>query len=303
MKSSPVRQNLVRKIRNIGTPNSVGGYYSGCSHTKPGIPDHILFFTRRREHELSRGPMVGSRHHRFVLILCLETSGRVHIDKKTIRLDPGQAVLVFPEQFHWFSGFAAKRLSWLFITFELGGWASLARLRDVALSLSEIVLGDIFRLTNLWAAPERTRRCNQLALMLAFILEELTRERALRLSSAEISAENTSAHLLMQNINDFVLRELPKTTGVKQVADHLHVSESHLRFIFRNATGTSLGSYLRELRIYRSVGFLVQGEMNVSQIASACGFNSTSAYIRAFRAIFQCPPLEYRKTRIEEAGE
>jgi len=290
-------------MRKIGTPNSVAGYYSGCSHTRPGLPDHIVFFTRHQERELSRGPMVGSRHHRFVLILCIESSGSVHIDTKSIPLDPGQAVLVFPEQFHWFSGFSAKRISWLFITFEQKKYASLARLRDVVLTLSEQLLADILRLTNLWMAPDRGECSNQLALLLAFILEELTRLKTLRLSASGISDGSSPAHLLMQNINDFALGELPKTTGVKQVADHLHISESHLRFIFRKATRTSLGTYLRELRIHRSVGFLVQEGMNISEIAAACGFHSASAYIRAFHRIFRCPPQEYRRARLDETGK
>jgi D-lyxose ketol-isomerase len=40
----------------------------------------------------------------------------VRVSLKSIPLDPGQAVLVFPGQFHWFSAFSAKRISWLFIT-------------------------------------------------------------------------------------------------------------------------------------------------------------------------------------------
>lgn len=58
-------------------------------------------------------------HHRYVLVLVLETPGKVSLDGERYALQPGDALLVLPFQFHHYIDLADDALRWLFLTFEL----------------------------------------------------------------------------------------------------------------------------------------------------------------------------------------
>src|SRR5437868_4835137 len=83
------------------------------------LPDNIICFRRRSATDLNRPQRGRALHHRFVLILALETAVTVCVDHRAIRLDAGEGLLVFPFQFHDYIDPQREELSWLFVTFEL----------------------------------------------------------------------------------------------------------------------------------------------------------------------------------------
>jgi len=84
----------------------------------------------------------------------------------------------------------------------------------------------------------------------------------------------------------FTLGQLATVAGVHPV----YLSRS-FSFYF----GTSLGDYLRLLKIQRALYQLPETSLSLSRIALNCGFFDQSHFIRQFKSACQLTPLAYRK--------
>lgn len=80
-----------------------------------------------------------------------------------------------------------------------------------------------------------------------------------------------------------------------ELANKLHISETHLERIFKQAMGINPYKYLLNIRIVNAKRLLESNSMTISEIAIACGFNSLSSFSRAFKQIHGCSPKEYQK--------
>jgi AraC family transcriptional regulator len=64
---------------------------------------------------------------------------------------------------------------------------------------------------------------------------------------------------------------------------------------FRRAYGTSVGAYVRGLRLARARALLATGERPLSDVALACGFYDQSHFTRLFRRETGVTPAAYRR--------
>lgn len=74
-------------------------------------------------------------------------------------------------------------------------------------------------------------------------------------------------------------------------AQALSVSEKTLARLFQRETGLTFRSWRQRVRLLASLGALQEGS-GVTQAALACGYESTSAFIAAFKALFGSTPGE-----------
>jgi AraC family transcriptional regulator len=72
------------------------------------------------------------------------------------------------------------------------------------------------------------------------------------------------------------------------------VHPGHLTRAFRQHYGSSIGSYLRSLRLDWASKRLVVSDEPLAAIAAAAGFADQSHFTRSFRASFGCTPAVYR---------
>ncbi|WP_263265019.1 helix-turn-helix transcriptional regulator [Pseudomonas sp. RIT-PI-S] len=74
-------------------------------------------------------------------------------------------------------------------------------------------------------------------------------------------------------------------------ATELNVSEKTLARLFQRETGLTFRTWRQRVRLLASLGAL-QGGSSVTQAALACGYESTSAFIAAFKTLFGTTPGE-----------
>ncbi|HVL55213.1 MAG TPA: GlxA family transcriptional regulator [Burkholderiaceae bacterium] len=85
----------------------------------------------------------------------------------------------------------------------------------------------------------------------------------------------------------------PRT--VAALAAELQVSQRHLLRLFRQQLAESPQRYQLRVRLERARGLLMQTDLPVTQIAQACGFQSTAHFARAYRNRFGKPPSMTRR--------
>ncbi|GLQ35703.1 protein GbdR [Amylibacter marinus] len=93
--------------------------------------------------------------------------------------------------------------------------------------------------------------------------------------------------------------EEPMTT--QALADHLRLTTRSLERQFRRHLGRSPGRFYRELRLIRAHNFLVNTNMSLSEVATACGFGSN--FGRAYREYYGKTPLKMRKEKTVSKNE
>ena len=79
------------------------------------------------------------------------------------------------------------------------------------------------------------------------------------------------------------------------VSEAVHVSERTLRRLFRDEVGMSWRSYLRQARLLRAMALLAVERTTVLDVATAVGFDSVSAFNRAFLEHAGETPTAYRR--------
>ena len=85
--------------------------------------------------------------------------------------------------------------------------------------------------------------------------------------------------------------------GLDEIAQAAHLSKYHLSRQFKSKIGLSPYEYLLNLRLNRAKELLVTTGLSVSEISRQCGFVNQSGFLRLFKRVQGCTPLQYRKLR------
>jgi AraC-like DNA-binding protein len=81
---------------------------------------------------------------------------------------------------------------------------------------------------------------------------------------------------------------------IHEWAQMLNLSDSHLRYLFKQATGMGLAQALSEKRLQRAAQLLASTNLRVKEVAVAVGYEHTSSFTRAFERRFEQGPRRYR---------
>ena len=102
---------------------------------------------------------------------------------------------------------------------------------------------------------------------------------------------------LHDQIKDYIRENYTKMLSPEDIAAHFYISTTYLYRLMKTEGGTSPAHYLTEVRINEAAGFLRESDMPVSDIASACGFDSEQSFYRNFKKIHGCTPTQYRSLK------
>jgi AraC-like DNA-binding protein len=251
------------------------------------LPDNIICFCRRTATDLNRPQRGRALHHRFVLILALQTAVTVAVDDRAIRLNPGEGLLVLPFQFHDYIQPDAEELRWIFITFDLidGMWLQPLRFRPFVMTPS--VRHTASELIEAYL----TRGEGDLTALLLSVLLNRIRQAEPILRKHQKPA--VAPGLIMQ-VNQLAQQQ-GELMSAKEMANSLGISASHLRARFRASCGVSLGRHLRRLRLEKACGLLRLSQNRVTEVSELCGFTSIYSFSRAFHTAYGVSPLAYRQ--------
>jgi AraC-like DNA-binding protein len=297
---TPISSNLDhlrRLIQEVPLPNNLS---QGLLCQQSLAPDNIIFFRRGAKRTWKSEGVSTNYHHRFEFVLVAEGAGPVRIDQTSYLLQPGECALIFPNQFHHYLELAAEGAEWLFLTFDLRNPETIQGLRDAPRALDQEALNLAARITGEFlhpegAAPDTLAISYHLSRLLLHLRDcpELPEDRR------DIHSGSNARDLILDKINRYVREHLSQAVTISDIAQELGYSVSHLRAVFRDRLGVSLGRYMRESRLSEAAQLLQSSNLNVSGIGERCGFESLYAFSRAFRKAYGIPPRAYRQLILE----
>lgn len=272
-------------------------YWAGIGdHTVLPIPTNILFFLRKTRTMLQQEALQNRSHHRVVLMFDLAAAGSVHVDHLLLPLQPGEALLVLPYQFHHFSHLASEELEWVFCTFEMAEGPFLEPFRNRVLSPRRGSIQALNLLLTEW------RRCQdaggrgemqemQLQIALFYLLISLRDD--LQAQAFDLPPEPEGK--LLRSVNRLMSEWRQRQVSTSDLADALGMSASRLRAVFKETAGVSLGRYILNYRLNRAMALLRTSDLPISEIAEEAGFGSPQAFSRIFRQKIGQTPRDYRR--------
>jgi AraC-like DNA-binding protein len=292
-------QNLRRLVRDIHEPASL---FSGMTIQQSLAPENIIIFKRTDTALLKPEGVSVNFHHRFELVTVLDTAAPARIDRATYELHPGECALIFPNQFHHFMDVSRTKLDWLFITFELKNPEAIRTLQNSPRVLDAKGLQLLQAMVQEFVQPKDAQRDTlEVSYLLSRLLLHLRECPPLPLERRDIHSSDDVRDVILESINRYVRSNLGRAVTISDIAEELGYSVSHLRAVFRDRLGVSLGKYMRESRLSEAAQLLQQSGLNVSEIGEKCGFESLYAFSRAFRKAYGIPPRTYRQL-VQEGG-
>jgi AraC family transcriptional regulator len=100
----------------------------------------------------------------------------------------------------------------------------------------------------------------------------------------------------IDRVIDHLRENLDRPVKLAELAKVACFSEFHFHRIFRAVSGETLKNFTNRLRLEKAARLLRYSDQSLTEIALDCGFSSSAAFSRAFRAGYDTSPSEFRKS-------
>ena len=93
---------------------------------------------------------------------------------------------------------------------------------------------------------------------------------------------------------NYIHENYKKDIDINSIAEHVGLSYSHLRKIFKDETGDNIVNYINNLRIEESKRILCQTDLTIREIALNLGYNNEQSFVRFFKKYEGISPGKFR---------
>lgn len=127
----------------------------------------------------------------------------------------------------------------------------------------------------------------------AIVIESLSAEIVARVASRP--EWERSKPLWIRRVRERLDEEYADLPTLRAIADDAGHDVSHVATTFRKTYGKSIGTYARDVRIWRTRRLLEDPAICLAEIAAIAGFADQSHFTRLFKRRFAITPAQYRK--------
>lgn len=237
------------------------------------FPDNIVMF---RHNWIATAP---NSHSRYTLVVPFDAM-IYYVDQKEYALTPGMVLLVEPYQIRFLRP-SSTGFDRLFITFDLPQRSAYLPKSP----LNRISEGGWKDVEKIILSYQQAR-----AFDASFALVSLLRH----LNKHPVSISGIMLSGVAAEAVAYVNEHLATPFENSDIANHLNISLSHLRRIFREEMGVSLGRYTARNRIDAAKHRLLNTSLRVEEIAAACGYRDVYVFSHAFKRAEGLSPSHYR---------
>ncbi len=122
----------------------------------------------------------------------------------------------------------------------------------------------------------------------------ITHQLIRSLLKIEVSPDFITERFEIERIIEYMHQNYGQKLNVKKLARTVNMSESHFTRIFKKETGMAPMEYLIGVRLDKARKLLRAGDMNITEVAINCGFNSISHFSSCFTKHLGLTPSEYQ---------
>ena len=113
--------------------------------------------------------------------------------------------------------------------------------------------------------------------------------RILKKEKRNISAIDNAIHYIQDNYSENI--------NLGEILNLTNYSKSHFIRLFKDSTGMNVSEYINKYRIEKACLDLIYTNNNITEIATATGFNNIQYFSRKFKEYMKCTPKQYQKKK------
>ncbi|AGC68839.1 transcriptional regulator, AraC family [Thermoclostridium stercorarium subsp. stercorarium DSM 8532] len=100
---------------------------------------------------------------------------------------------------------------------------------------------------------------------------------------------------LIRKVCDYIRENVHVRLTIEEIAKQFHISSSQLKKCFHCVCGTPVYSFIRSYKMQLAAKDLKDTNLSVTEIAASYGYENSSKFANAFKAVMGMSPSEYRK--------
>lgn len=275
-------------------------------------------FNFRIHQEQRASPTEIEHHEEYEIALITAGRGAYQIENTLYAFQPGDMVLLCPNERHMCYGLDHKPFTALMIQFDesifsrfvppgsdnmrilLNAWddRSIAFQHKITLSEHDHLTLKLLaeQMLTVQGAHELNADCrmNALAGMMSSFLYLCSRLQASPVLFSAAVGEKRKDPLTSQAIT-YINQHYNEEISLESLARRLFVNPSYLSRTFKKNTGYAVVSYINLKRVTQARYYLSETDMPITQIAFLVGFNTISYFCVVFRRLIGCTPSVYRQ--------
>ncbi len=248
-------------------------------------------------------------HHALEIIMPLQNDFIVECSGQDYRLKVGHILIIAPGTLHHLPPCRGERLILLLdpdVFPNIPKFGSILSLIQPSLLITEDVNSEIYE------------RCHALLLhsMNAYFGIEPFKEldifsdllKFISLIGRTFTTQNTRFNNTPEtkqqeyiekfiDLCEYINAHCAEDLSLERAAEYIGFSKYHFGRLFKDFTGNTFYKYLNHCRISRAESLLLNPEINITEVAMGCGFNSISSFIRMFKIVKGCTPTDFRKLK------
>ncbi len=158
----------------------------------------------------------------------------------------------------------------------------------------KIIKYHIQQLIDIHAGPNSPLKMSNIKIALTSLLMTLANINYDLLSKNDSYINQQEILMNMDNLIRYIGEHYYEDITLSELAQKAAMSEQHFIKTFTERYQTTPIKYLNTFRIVTAQRLLESNTMNVSKVATACGFNSNAHFSRTFKQITGITPKEYQ---------
>ncbi|MBQ4088076.1 MAG: PocR ligand-binding domain-containing protein [Clostridia bacterium] len=99
----------------------------------------------------------------------------------------------------------------------------------------------------------------------------------------------------LEKVVAYINENLERRISVQSLSKHTNISKSALYLMFHNHFHCTVGQYINQKRIERSLELLAENSLSIEEIATRTGFSDGSHFSKTFKKEKSISPLKYKK--------
>ena len=111
----------------------------------------------------------------------------------------------------------------------------------------------------------------------------------------DTKASSGSNKALLQKILEYIQEHYTERISLNTVADKFSYSPVYISSVFKSCAGINFKYYLDNIRVIEAVEMLSSGDMTVTEISRACGFENIRTFNNVFKKITNKTPSEIKR--------
>lgn len=233
--------------------------------------------------------------HEDVELMCVTEGMHIaYVDGKKYVLNQGDFLLVCPNQVHSFERANANNLHFTMIIKPalLGSWGEFLSQNVPVHSVWSGAIDSLPWKLLMLSYEECCKNGEQeiLYTLLTALFGMICREM-------DFEKEPAAGDRSIRKILQYCSAHFREDISVKNLAEAVFLSQSHISHIFNDKLKISFPDYMNSLRAAESAHLIQSGRYTVSEAAGVAGFTTIRTFNRAFKKRYGMTPQEYRKQK------